>query len=395
MTVPRLAIRLLAAWLVLLCAGAAYLAYRLEPARLKQDLADYVFADTQRTLKIDGDLDLVLWPDIALRLSKVTLSERASPTPFARVDSARVVLALRPLLSRQRVVPALDIQGLQATVIRHRDGTLNIDDLLASDPHSAPLHLDVADAKIAASQLVYRDEAQGSEHPLDALALDLHQLSIDNRRQAIRLTSARLAGTLHEAGTAYAFQLDLSAAARNGTQLQAERVAVTITAPALQASLASPLAIDLAQQSLAFPRLVGQVDIARPHVAPLRLPLSGMLEANLEKSSAQGTLNSTLDGARLELRYRAKRLAPLAIGFDLDLERLDLDRLLPPAKTKSAATGESDLTALKNLDLDGTVRIGELQAAGVKAGGLRLHVKSGSGRLQITQVPGNNRAINK
>ncbi|MGD2082151.1 MAG: AsmA family protein [Chromatiales bacterium] len=89
-----------------------------------------------------------------------------------------------------------------------------------------------------------------------------------------------------------------------------------------------------------------------------------------------------------------------AFRFALDVDRIDLDRYMPPpaeeiAAAPAAAPGSADedtevfpVDTLRALDLNGTLSIGSLTARGVKAGQIEIEVKAGGGGLQIDQRVG-------
>lgn len=131
--VRRVAIGAGALVALLLVAGAIFTA-TFDVNRYKPEIAGAVQERTGRTLRFDGDLSLSLFPRIAVRLPATTLSEPKRDTVFARLQSAQASVALMPLLRRELVVDAVRIDGLQATVVRRKDGTTNIDDLLKPAP---------------------------------------------------------------------------------------------------------------------------------------------------------------------------------------------------------------------------------------------------------------------
>src|SRR5690242_12195053 len=108
-------------------AAAAYVAATFDANRLKAELTRVVQEKKQRTLAIDGELSLSFWPNVGVRLGHTTLSEHASAETFAAIDAARVSVAVMPLLSKQLVVDTVELSGVQATLVRRKDGTLNID----------------------------------------------------------------------------------------------------------------------------------------------------------------------------------------------------------------------------------------------------------------------------
>ncbi|MEI2679831.1 MAG: AsmA family protein [Burkholderiaceae bacterium] len=60
------------------------------------------------------------------------MSEPGGKEEFAALDSARVAVAVMPLLSKQVQVRRIEVTGLKATLVKKKDGTLNIADLLGS-----------------------------------------------------------------------------------------------------------------------------------------------------------------------------------------------------------------------------------------------------------------------
>ena len=104
----------------------AYVAATFDPNAYKPQVIQLVKDKKQRTLKLDGDINLKFWPSIGADLGKLALSEFKSDKEFAAVDSARVSLKLMPLLSKKVVVDEVEISGVRATIIKYKDGKMNI-----------------------------------------------------------------------------------------------------------------------------------------------------------------------------------------------------------------------------------------------------------------------------
>src|SRR3989338_473905 len=114
-------------------AGAVYVAATFDPNDYKDQIIQAVKDSKQRDLRLDGKITLSFFPNIGANVGKVSLSEFNSDKQFAAVDSARVSLALLPLLSGQAVIDDVVVSGLQAALVKRKDGTTNIDDLLGKD----------------------------------------------------------------------------------------------------------------------------------------------------------------------------------------------------------------------------------------------------------------------
>jgi len=440
--------------LLLALAGVAgWLFATFDAARLKQEIATAVEKQTGRMLKIEGELALGLWPDVAVNIGRATLSEPGGAAEFARLESARVAVAALPLLSKQVVVREVAIDGLAATVVKKKDGTLNVADLLGAPvagveqaetpPHAvvppAPA-IDIAAIRVANARFDWRDEQAGSTFSLadldlssgpvrfaagrggvEALALaargtldaDAFTVKIEASRLDIAPEGAsgktlKLAATLTGKERQLAATLTLSDVAGDAKTLRIGKFALEADAKINEAHavahLASPVALDLGKRTVALTQLAGLLDFAHPKLPmkALALPLAGAASADLAKQSASLRLDTRLDASAIKAQVDIGRFAPLALVFDLDIDQLDLDTYLPPEAPKEAGAGGNgagaaekapeakiDLAALKGLNLKGTVKIGALTAAKLKATNLRLQLDAKNGRLNVAPLSAN------
>jgi len=145
------------------------------PNDYKAEIIRAVKDSKQRNLHLDGDIKLSFFPGIGANLGKVSLSEYNSDQQFASVETARVSLALLPLLRKQVVVNEVAVSGLTAALVKHKDGTTNIDDLLGEDKpskqQSQQVKFDIASVSIERTNLAYRDETTGAQYAIKNLKL--------------------------------------------------------------------------------------------------------------------------------------------------------------------------------------------------------------------------------
>lgn len=416
--------------LALVAGAAAYIASQFDAERIKRELARVMLEEKQRTLTIGGELELSFWPNVGIKLGQLSLSEPKSERQFAAIDSARVSVAVLPLLSKQVVVDTVAVSGVKATVIKHKDGTLNIDDLLSKDKQeSAPLVADIAGIRLADVELTWRDEQKDSTTTLSGLELTTGRLQIDTGRQAYaaeavalklqgrldadsfeaqldaprlvfapegaggeKLTlTAKLAGAARRAD----LRLELAGIEGRGQALKVGKLSLALDArageTALKAALDSPLAADFdaaaGRRNLTLDKLAGSLEVAHPKmpIKQLKLPLAGRLQADLARQTADLALTTRFDESNIALRVDIAKFSPLALGFDVDIDRLNVDRYLPPKPAGAEAKKDEklDFSALEGLNLNGSVKIGSLQVANVKASNVRLQIKAAGGRLDI------------
>ena len=108
----------------------------VNPNDYKPLIVKLVQEKKQRTLNIEGDIKLKLFPQIGLDLGKTHLSEHKSEQEFASLESVQLYVAWLPLLRKELVVHKVSLVGARANLIRNADGTTNIDDLLSKEEKS-------------------------------------------------------------------------------------------------------------------------------------------------------------------------------------------------------------------------------------------------------------------
>lgn len=126
----RVLIGLVVAFLVALV-GVAIFLLTFDPNAYKNKLEEIVYDRYGRTLTIDGDIELSLFPRIGLSVQKVSLSDRGNSDLFASMDSARLAVAIWPLMFDRLVVDHVAVTGFQAWITRDEEGEYNFRDLLS------------------------------------------------------------------------------------------------------------------------------------------------------------------------------------------------------------------------------------------------------------------------
>ncbi|MFZ5538540.1 MAG: AsmA family protein [Pseudomonadota bacterium] len=173
----------------LLVIGAVALIAFVDVNAYKPQIEAYVKDNYQRTLKIEGDLALSVFPRIALAAPKTTLSSRAGDRVAASLDGARASVALLPLLRGEIVVDTVRIDGLKATIERRRDGSTSIDDLIrpaADKPaepaqRGAPPKFEIGGVELADAELTFNDQQAGNTITLTKLELKTGRIAPQSR----------------------------------------------------------------------------------------------------------------------------------------------------------------------------------------------------------------------
>jgi len=500
--------------IVVMVAGVTYLSLTFNPNDYKAKIIQAVKDSKQRNLHLDGDIKLSFFPNIGISFSKVSLSEHDSDKQFAAVETARVSFALLPLLSKNIVVNEVDVNGLQATLTKYKNGTSSIDDLLGNDEKSGKgekkpaasagqkMQFDIAAVHIQKTNLNYQDESSGTKYAVKNLNLSTGRVAngVPSKIDLTLTTQAsqlKLDVTTHLSST-LTFDLDKQNYQFDGLNLQVDGSALDFSNLKVKAS--GDASVNLAEQQYraknfaldatgvkgkdnfaaqfvvpvlifskekfsadkltmnakldgTFGKVVassslpnvesnGQafkidtlsldVDVTQPEQTfkvKLTSPVSGNLKTrqlnlsnlaialsatgdklpnksvssemkgNVQIDAIKQSVQANLAGGLLQSQVRAKLgvngFDNPAIHFDMDMDQFDADLYLPknaaPVATAPSNQPEQpiDLSALRKLNLDGSLRVGVLKVANVKSSKVRLDVKAHNGIVNLNPLSAN------
>jgi len=164
-------------------------------------------------------------------------------------------------------------------------------------------------------------------------------------------------------------------------------------------------------KSLAIPQINAEITLAGPDIPQksVKIPVNGSARADLEKQSANADLNAKFDESTIQAKLGLAKFTPPAYTFDINVDKLNLDRYTKQAEKKPVSTpteeGKApaakpapqpapsaqkkdedtpvDLSALKGLNANGRLQVGALQANGLKLANLKAEVHAANGKLDI------------
>jgi AsmA protein len=370
MKILKYALLAVAGLVIVIGAVIAYIAATFDPNQYKPQIVQAVKDRMQRTLRLEGNIGLSFWPSIGAKIGKASLSERASDSEFAAVEEVRVALKLMPLLSGQAIVDTVRVRGLRANIVKSRDGGTNVDDLAGPPPAKGTpaakeagtsIKVDIAGVEITDAALTYTDAAAGSKYALSK----------------VNLKTGRLAPGVPTS-------VELSA------RVQSDQPKLD-----LPVTLKTRLTFDPEKQSLALADLVLEAKGVAASLTKLAVKLTGSADVDGAKERARANLAGNIADSSVKARLDIAGFGKPAISFDMEVDQLDVDRYLsqPAADGKAAAAGKQpqkeepfDLSGLRDLHANGTLKIGSLKANGVRATNVRLDLKANGGRVDVNPL---------
>lgn len=354
--------------LLALLAAGALISASIDPNDYKGDIIRLVHEKHQRTLAIPGKITLMLYPRVGANLGQVSLSEPAATQEFAAIDSARLSVALLPLLLRREVVvDRIDIQGMRAKVVRLADGSMNTGDLTSGQDGSAagasigaastPVRLAIDSIRINNARLQFEDRKSGRN-------FDLSHLNIDSGPIARGVPS----------------HMALSANLR-----------ISKPASAIAITLAGNFLPDREKRRVAFTNLEANLDVSP---SDAKVSLSGQVDVDLDRDEFAAELKGKLDDSVFDLKAG---LMAAAYHLTLHIDKIDLGRyqrrLVPdvaPDDPAPVATGDAfDLSPLALLRASGGIHVGELKVGTMHATNVRAALRSDAGKFVLQPIGAN------
>jgi AsmA protein len=157
----------------------------VDPNDYKDEVAAAVKKETGRDLELEGDLELSVFPWLAIELGPARLGnpEGFGPGPFLSVRKADVGVRLFPLLRGSLEMRRLTLEGLELNLVKNAQGRTNWQDL--TEPSAEPAQPaqtgastlpDIAGLRIKDSALDYRDLSTSAHRRLRDLNVDTGHL---------------------------------------------------------------------------------------------------------------------------------------------------------------------------------------------------------------------------
>ncbi len=393
---------LVAALIVLVVLAVVVLPLLIDPNDFKDDIAAQVQDKTGRSLEMEGDIELSVFPWLGLAIGPTRLSNAPGfgDQPFAEVQEVQVRLELLPLLRKEVVMDTVVLDGLRLNLAKNAQGRSNWADLGAApdapavEPETAETPAKVALAGLAIggvrmsdARVVWDDQQSGARFAVEDLALTSGAIvpgqAVD-LDLSLKLTASQpaMTGPLSFTGAVWVSE-SLQQVKLSGADLRVDLKGEGLPGKAVDARLQTDLELDLEQQTLKLPELVlkamgvqlsGTVEgrdlqaelprfsaklavrefVPRELLQRLAVELPPTADATvLGKADAKFGLEATpkdmkvnqlvmrLDDSTLSGQLQVSDFAKPAIRFDLILDEIDADRYLPPPAQEPASTPAS------------------------------------------------------
>jgi AsmA protein len=323
----------------------------------------------------------------------------------AKIEFAAVVQSTQPkldLATKMKTLLTFDLDKqlfkVEGLDFQAKGGALDIGNLVgqASGDVSANLATQEFTAKkLAVSASGMRDK-DNFDAKLDAPALNLTKEKFSGEKLTI---NAKLEGA---SGNIVA---SLLLPGLEGTAQFFKSSALTLDIDVKQAEqnfkvhFSSPVAGNFEARQFSLSDLVIAVNASGEKLPnkSVSSEMKGSVQVDANRQSVQANLAGSLLQSQLKAKVAVNNFANPAIRFDVEVDQLDADPYLPKKadkkiENKTVATPVEqpfDLSALKKLNLEGSLRLGSLKVVNVKSSQLRLEVKAHNGVITLSPLSAN------
>jgi AsmA protein len=302
MPAMRLMLKLIFALILLAIAALIAIPFFIDPNDYKPQIESAVEEATGRQLTLDGDIELSVFPWIALEMGPLALSNAKGfkADYFAKVDKVEVRVKLMPLLKKQLEMDTVILDGLALNLETNKAGVTNWDDLAqggdkkpedktkADSAAPALAAVTIGGVRITDANISFVDDAAGASYLLKQFNLETDPL-VPGEPTAVAMnfdvsTSEPKADAHIELATEVTLDMGAQTLALDGLDLT---VAANTETQKLDAQLSGDIATNLATQLTDISPLLLKAELEDPSLpsGKANVELSTNIKADLNKQT--------------------------------------------------------------------------------------------------------------
>lgn len=371
---------LILAVVITVVAAAVWLLFFFDANQFKPEIQKAAYEQTGRELKIEGDINLKLWPPVSLQLTKAEFANEQgfSKQPMAKIGELNVVADLLKLLSNQLVIKKLVVNDVNVLLEKNRQGKSNWESLAAKQPQAET------------------DSHSSTEKDTETKATEINISSININNVNLEYRDAQQSQSSSVSG------LNI----KTGQIQQGKPVDVTMSllvnnqSPKLAADINASANVDWSTEKTALTGLVLKTVINSKELFPNEVSLGLETDALISNNNTNIVLNklkialddSTFNGdAAVNLQNQTPSITLNLTGDSIDLRRyISGEETGETSESNQAATQQADTkidTAwTKSANADFKLKIAKVITEGFTGSNINLEAKLKNALLTINDL---------
>ena len=401
---------------VIIIAALLIIPMFVDVQKYKPVLENKVVEATGRPFSVGDDLKLSLFPWAGVSFSNLQLGNPAgfSEKEFLNVKSFEVRVKLLPLISKEIEIKRFVMDEPRIVLVKNKNGRGNWEqpkqqkEAAAKKPAPGdspagmgglPISaLTVGNFSIKNGSALWIDHTTNTRKEVKDISLILKDVSLDRPVQLkfsaeLDKKPLTLEGTVGPVGSGFekgVIPLDLSLKA---FKLLALHLKGNLENPATTPGVDLDITVDKFSPRELVAALGQDFPIETTDPKALSsVDLKAHIKADANRASvSNGVMN--LDQSQLNFSATAAQFTLPNLKFDLNLDKINLDRYMPPKsdqpsaeKAPAPAKGQkkkTDYTPLRRLILDGLIKIGQLTVSKANVQDVHLQVKAKNGIFNL------------
>jgi len=407
--------------IVLLVIGAVSFLLLFDPNDYRDDIAAEVKLATGRELIIEGDVEVSIFPWLAIEIGSTRLGNAAGfgDEPFASFERARLSIRLMPMLiSRKLEVATADVDKLHLNLAIDNNGRSNWQDFIDASEAMATVPvpesgdesesdsgaLDISGMEIRDAAIRYSDAQAGGSYTLTELNLATGSMTSDENN-IIRIDGFSIDALVEGvADVPTTFRLETSSIEMDGNaevisldRVELSLLGLDISADVEPFSYADEITPIAAIQVDAFSlrNLMQRLDIEAPETADPNALGKVSIDATVRVSSTALALTD-LTLVMDETTFTGELSIPQGDNdiyrLELTADSIDLDKYMAPAvEVESTAAADeppieipSELIRLINAR--GSLKVGDANLGGMRFENVELGLNTNNGNLRLHPI---------
>ena len=420
----------------------------VDPNDLRDSISASVKDSTGRELVIEGDVDLSVFPWLAVDVGKAQLGNAPGfgDQPFASFEQARLSVRLLPLLlSREVRIGTAELDALTVNLAVDRSGRSNWQDLADEQAAPAPetdarngrgVSLDISSINVSNANFVYDNAQSGERYTVSDVNMKSGRVAAGEAipfdgSLSFELQPAGISGDV-ELETVLAFDADTGAVSFDDLRiagvyegLASVPASLAVAAPAIeintkeQRMAPGELAIEFLDVNVradvepfsyaatVTPKATIAIDAFSPRTLMQQLGIEAPVTADAgalgkvivdatadvsEKAIALTSLELVLDDTRFTGSMSVPRGSSGAYRLDLVADNIDLNRYMTPAGEAAEETPaeqapvEIPAELIRPLRARGSLRIGEVLLGAMPLQNVELVLNTADGKMRLHPI---------
>jgi AsmA protein len=403
--------------MVVVVAALVFIPRFIDVKRYKPWIEAEISEATGRTFTLGDDLRLSLFPWAGVSFSDLHLGSLPGfeEKDFVVVESFDVRVKLLPLLFKDIQVKRFILNGARVVLETRKDGRVNwkfeakpesgVPQKMSGDPTPGGFvlkGLTVGEFAVTDGSVVWLDHGKKTRKEMSDVSLRLQDVSMD--RPVLLTFSARLdnrpfsiQGRVGPVGKALGkgtIPLDLTANILG-------QMDVGLKGSVVDPAVLPKFDVDIQISPFSPRKLMGAMGKAFPVATsdPKAFNLMAF-KAGIKGDAGRVSVSNgimDLDESKLNISMEAGNFSKPSVTFKCDLDKIDLDRYLPPPsrgkgmdkQPKTAAARvkkKTDYSLLRRLSIDGTVKIGKLKVKNAKTENVHFKLMGKNGVFNLRSM---------